>query len=137
MSNQVKTERNQYVFAARVEGATFKDIAETCGISQGRALQIYENELNKKYQALKLKGADIVGLNNNEVFALCDYLRHQLAIEYPMEQYFIEKAAIALEDLANERAELKHQIQLLTTPVIDKSNEEIEVNRKKQLGNLE
>jgi molybdopterin converting factor small subunit len=137
MSNQVKTERNQYVFAARVEGATFKDIAETCGISQGRALQIYENELNKKYQALKLKGADIVALNNNEVFALSDYLRHQLAIEYPMEQYFIEKAATALEDLANERAELKHQIQLLTTPIIDKSNEEVEVNRKKQLGNLE
>ena len=76
-------------------------------------------------------------LNNNEVFALCDYLRHQLAVEYPMEQYFIEKAATALEDLANERAELKHQIQLLTTPIINKSNEEVEVNRKKQLGNLE
>jgi cell division protein FtsB len=60
-------------------------------------------------------------LNNNEVFALADYLRHQLAVEYPMEQYFIEKAAQALEDLANERAELKHQIQLLTTPVIVKN----------------
>jgi len=60
-------------------------------------------------------------LNNNEVFALADYLRHQLAVEYPMEQYFIEKAAKALEDLANERAELKHQIQLITTPVIVKN----------------
>ena len=112
MSNQVKTERNQYVFAARVEGATFKDIAETCGISQGRALQIYENELNKKYQALKLKGADIVGLNNNEVFALCDYLRHQLAVQYPVEQYFLDKAAQALEDLANERAEYRCKEQM-------------------------
>jgi hypothetical protein len=61
-------------------------------------------------------------LNNNEVFALADYLRHQLAVEYPMEQYFIEKAAQALEDLANERAELKHQIQLITTPVIVKND---------------
>jgi hypothetical protein len=121
MSNQPKIERNQYVFASRNEGATFKDIADTCGISQGRALQIYENELNKRYQALKLKGADIMALNNNEVFALADYLRHQLAVEYPMEQYFIEKAAKALEDLANERAELKHQIQLITTPVIVKN----------------
>jgi hypothetical protein len=60
-------------------------------------------------------------LNNNEVFALADYLRHQLAVEYPMEQYFIEKAAQALEDLANERAELKHQVQLITTPVIVKN----------------
>jgi hypothetical protein len=76
-------------------------------------------------------------LNNNEVFALSDYLRHQLAVDYPLELYFVEKAAQALEDLANERAELKHQIQLLTTPIIDKSNEEVEVNRKKQLGNLE
>jgi hypothetical protein len=122
MSKLVKTDRNQYVFAARNEGATYKHIADTCGISQGRALQIYENELNKRYQALKLKGADIVGLNNNEVFALADYLRHQLAVEYPMEQYFIEKAAQALEDLANERAELKHQVQLITTPVIVKND---------------
>jgi hypothetical protein len=61
-------------------------------------------------------------LNNNEVFALADYLRHQLAVEYPMEQYFIEKAAQALEDLANERAELRHQIQLITTPVIVKND---------------
>jgi hypothetical protein len=61
-------------------------------------------------------------LNNNEVFALADYLRHQLAVEYPMEQYFIEKAAQALEDLANERAELKHQVQLITTPVIVKND---------------
>jgi hypothetical protein len=38
-----------------------------------------------------------------------------------MEQYFIEKAAKALEDLANERAELKHQVQLITTPVIVKN----------------
>lgn len=57
-------------------------------------------------------------LNNNEVFALADYLRHQLAIEYPMEQYFIEKAAQALEDLANERAELKAEISLLNTPIV-------------------
>jgi cell division protein FtsB len=70
-------------------------------------------------------------LNNNEVFALADYLRHQLAIEYPMEQYFIEKAATALEDLANERAELKHQIQLLTTPIIDKTNQVSENDRNK------
>jgi cell division protein FtsB len=70
-------------------------------------------------------------LNNNEVFALSDYLRHQLAIEYPMEQYFIEKAATALEDLANERAELKHQIQLLTTPIIDKTNQVSENDRNK------
>lgn len=76
-------------------------------------------------------------LNNNEVFALSDYLRHQLAVEVPMEQYFIEKAAQALEDLANERAELKHHIQLLLTPVIDKSNEELIINRKKQLGSIE
>lgn len=61
-------------------------------------------------------------LNNNEVFALADYLRHQLAVEYPMEQYFIDKAARALEDLANERAELKHQIQMLTTPIIVKTD---------------
>lgn len=118
MNKLAKTDRNQYVFAARNEGATYKHIADTCGISQGRALQIYENELNKKYQALKLKGADIVGLNNNEVFALSDYLRHQLAVEYPMEQYFIEKAAQALEDLANERAELKAEISLLNTPIV-------------------
>jgi hypothetical protein len=51
-------------------------------------------------------------LNNNEVFALADYLRHQLAIDYPMELYFVEKAAQALEDLANERAELKAEISL-------------------------
>jgi cell division protein FtsB len=70
-------------------------------------------------------------LNNNEVFALSDYLRHQLAIEYPMEQYFIEKAATALEDLANERAELKHQIQLLTTPIIDKTNQVSENDKNK------
>jgi cell division protein FtsB len=70
-------------------------------------------------------------LNNNEVFALSDYLRHQLAVEYPMEQYFIEKAATALEDLANERAELKHQIQLLTTPIIDKTNQVSENDRNK------
>jgi cell division protein FtsB len=57
-------------------------------------------------------------LNNNEVFALSDYLRHQLAVEYPMEQYFIEKAATALEDLANERAELKAEISLLNTPIV-------------------
>ena len=56
-------------------------------------------------------------LNNNEVFALSDYLRHQLAVQYPIEQYFLDKAATALEDLANERAELKHQIQLITTPI--------------------
>jgi len=56
-------------------------------------------------------------LNNNEVFALADYLRHQLAIDYPMEQYFIEKAAQALEDLANERAELKAEIAVLNTPI--------------------
>lgn len=68
-------------------------------------------------------------LNNNEVFALSDYLRHQLAVEYPMEQYFIEKAAQALEDLANERAELKHQIQLLTTPIINKTNDISENDR--------
>jgi hypothetical protein len=61
-------------------------------------------------------------LNNNEVFALADYLRHQLAVQYPIEQYFIEKAATALEDLANERAELKHQVQLITTPVIVKND---------------
>jgi hypothetical protein len=61
-------------------------------------------------------------LNNNEVFALADYLRHQLAVEYPIEQYFLDKAATALEDLANERAELKHQIQLITTPVIVKND---------------
>lgn len=52
-------------------------------------------------------------LNNNEIFALADYLRHELAVEYPMEQYFIDKAATALEDLANERAELKHQLALI------------------------
>ncbi len=56
-------------------------------------------------------------LNNNEVFALADYLRHQLAIDYPMELYFVEKAAQALEDLANERAELKAEISLLNTPI--------------------
>ena len=56
-------------------------------------------------------------LNNNEVFALADYLRHQLAVDYPLEFYFIEKAAQALEDLANERAELKAEIALLTTPI--------------------
>jgi hypothetical protein len=61
-------------------------------------------------------------LNNNEVFALADYLRHQLAVEYPIEQYFLDKAATALEDLANERAELRHQIQLITTPVIVKND---------------
>lgn len=61
-------------------------------------------------------------LNNNEVFALADYLRHQLAVQYPIEQYFLDKAATALEDLANERAELRHQIQLLTTPVIVKND---------------
>ena len=58
-----------------------------------------------------------MGLNNNEVFALADYLRHQLAIDYPMELYFVEKAAQALEDLANERAELKAEISLLNTPI--------------------
>jgi cell division protein FtsB len=56
-------------------------------------------------------------LNNNEIFALADYLRHQLAIDYPMELYFVEKAAQALEDLANERAELKAEISLLNTPI--------------------
>jgi cell division protein FtsB len=56
-------------------------------------------------------------LSNNEVFALADYLRHQLAIDYPMELYFVEKAAQALEDLANERAELKAEIALLNTPI--------------------
>jgi cell division protein FtsB len=56
-------------------------------------------------------------LNNNEEFALADYLRHQLAIDYPMELYFVEKAAQALEDLANERAELKAEISLLNTPI--------------------
>jgi cell division protein FtsB len=56
-------------------------------------------------------------LSNNEVFALADYLRHQLAIDYPMELYFVEKAAQALEDLANERAELKAEISLLNTPI--------------------
>ena len=61
-------------------------------------------------------------LNNNEVFALADYLRHQLAVQYPIEQYFLDKAATALEDLANERAELNHQIQLITTPVIVKND---------------
>jgi DNA polymerase I-like protein with 3'-5' exonuclease and polymerase domains len=74
-------------------------------------------------------------LNNNEVFALADYLRHQLAVDYPMELYFVDKAAQALEDLANERAELKHQIQMLTTPIINKSNEELDIDSKKQLGN--
>ena len=58
-----------------------------------------------------------MNLNNDEVFALADYLRHQLAIDYPMELYFVEKAAQALEDLANERAELKAEIALLTTPI--------------------
>ena len=58
-----------------------------------------------------------MNLNNNEVFALADYLRHQLAIDYPMELYFVEKAAQALEDLANERAELKAEISLLNTPI--------------------
>lgn len=56
-------------------------------------------------------------LNNNEVFALSDYLRHQLAAQYPVEQYFLDKAAQALEDLANERAELKAEISLLNTPI--------------------
>jgi cell division protein FtsB len=56
-------------------------------------------------------------LNNNEVFALSDYLRHQLAAQYPIEQYFLDKAANALEDLANERAELKAEISLLNTPI--------------------
>lgn len=70
-------------------------------------------------------------LNNNEVFALADYLRHQLAVEYPMEQYFIDKAARALEDLANERAELKHQIQMLTTPIIVKTDGISENDRNK------
>lgn len=56
-------------------------------------------------------------LNNNEVFALSDYLRHQLAAQYPIEQYFLDKAAQALEDLANERAELKAEISLLNTPI--------------------
>jgi cell division protein FtsB len=56
-------------------------------------------------------------LNNNEVFALSDYLRHQLAEQHPIEQYFLEKAARALEDLANERAELKAEISLLNTPI--------------------
>ena len=68
-------------------------------------------------------------LNNNEVFALADYLRHQLAVDYPMELYFVEKAAQALEDLANERAELKHQIQLITTPIINKTNQVSENDR--------
>lgn len=57
-------------------------------------------------------------LNNNEVFALADYLRHQLAVQYPIEQYFVERAAQALEDLANERADLKSEIGLLTTPIV-------------------
>jgi len=56
-------------------------------------------------------------LNNNEVFALSDYLRHQLSAQYPIEQYFLDKAANALEDLANERAELKAEISLLNTPI--------------------
>jgi cell division protein FtsB len=56
-------------------------------------------------------------LNNNEVFALSDYLRHQLSAQHPIEQYFLEKAARALEDLANERAELKAEISLLNTPI--------------------
>ena len=63
-------------------------------------------------------------LNNNEVFALADYLRHQLAIDYPMELYFVEKAAQALEDLANERAELKAEISLLNTPITLKESHE-------------
>jgi hypothetical protein len=51
-------------------------------------------------------------LNNNEVFALADYLRHQLAVQYPIEQYFLDKAAQALEDLANERAEYRCKEQI-------------------------
>lgn len=62
-------------------------------------------------------------LNNDEVYALADYLRHQLAIDYPMELYFVEKAAQALEDLANERAELKAEIALLNTPISISEND--------------
>jgi hypothetical protein len=120
-SPSTKEDRNRYVFVARSGGMSYQDIGDVCGISRERVVQIFESELKYKYYDLKLKGADIVGLNNNEVFALADYLRHQLAVEYPMEQYFIEKAAKALEDLANERAELKHQVQLITTPVIVKN----------------
>ncbi len=58
-----------------------------------------------------------MGLNNNEVFSLADYLRHQLSAQYPIEQYFLDKAARALEDLANERAELKAEIAVLNTPI--------------------
>lgn len=60
-------------------------------------------------------------MNNNEIFALADYLRHQLVIQVPMEQYFVDKAAQALEDLANERAELKAEIALLNTPIKDEN----------------
>ena len=116
-SPSTKEDRNRYVFAARSGGMSYQDIADVCGISRERAAQIFESELKYKYYDLKLKGADIVGLNNNEVFALADYLRHQLAVEYPMEQYFIDKAATALENLANERAELKAEIALLNTPI--------------------
>jgi hypothetical protein len=56
-------------------------------------------------------------MNNNEVFALADYLRHQLSVQYPIEQYFLDKAATALEDLANERAELLAEIAVLNTKV--------------------
>jgi hypothetical protein len=56
-------------------------------------------------------------LNNDEIFALADYLRHQLAkthtTEGSQEEYFVRKASDALIDLANERADLQHQLALI------------------------
>lgn len=96
----------------RTQGIT----KNTTGLSVGEsATTVSIDGIRMRY--LKLNWRYKVKLNNNEIFALSDYLRHQLAIEYPMEQYFIDKAATALEDLANERAELKAEIALLNTPV--------------------
>ena len=91
-------------------------IRNTTGLSVGESATTVSID-GIRMRLMKLNWRYKVRLNNDEVYALADYLRHQLAIDYPMELYFVEKAAQALEDLANERAELKAEIALLNTPI--------------------
>ena len=46
--SEIKTERNQAVYQALLNGEKVKDVAETFGINTGLVQSIYKNELKKE-----------------------------------------------------------------------------------------
>ena len=101
--------RNDNICLLRADGMTYQSIGDLYGISNNRARQIFENDRYKKAHKEQKRVNDLKvdieknkRLNNGNVCALADYLRHKVSVANPKDQYFVDMAATELERLANK-----------------------------------